>query len=239
VGSSLTPLYVRYVFQEEVGAEGTPHLQGYIHYKNAVALSTIKSWNPRLHWEQARSVVNSVAYCSDATKRKPQGRLWTLGFAIPSSPRVEVLEVADMFTWQRALAAEIETPPDQRSIIWYYDQIGGSGKTEMAKYLLATYDSAIFLSGGAFKDISYQIVKAKKDPTLVIVNLPRTSEGKVSYASLEAAKDGLVQSGKYEGGFRLFPQPHVVVFANFMPDLASLSADRWVIRVLENNRIIE
>ncbi|AUM61722.1 Rep [uncultured virus] len=144
-----------------------------------------------------------------------------------------------MYTWQRELAAEAETPPDKRKIVWYYDQAGGSGKTEMAKFLLGTCDSAIFLSGGGFKDISYQIVRAKKDPRIIILNLPRTSEGKVSYASLEAAKDGLVQSGKYEGGWRLFPNPHVYVFANFMPDLASLSADRWTIRVLDNNEIIE
>lgn len=132
---------------------------------------------------------------------------------------------------------EVKGEPDNRKIIWYFDQVGGSGKTEMAKSLLVTYPSSIFLSGGAFKDISYQIVKAKQDPPIILVNLPRTSEGKVSYASFEAAKDGLVQSGKYEGGYRLFPQPHVIVFANFEPDYGSLSADRWEVRVLANNRI--
>lgn len=144
-----------------------------------------------------------------------------------------------MFTWQRELAAELETPPDPRQIIWYYDRIGGSGKTEMAKYILATYDSSVFLSGGAFKDVSYQIIKAKKNPTVVVINLPRSSDGKVSYASMEACKDGLIQSGKYEGGHRLFPNPHVIVFANFEPDYNALSADRWEVRQLDNNRRIQ
>jgi len=230
--------HYRYAIQEEVGEQGTPHLQGFVHYKNAIAMSTLKAWNPRLHLEPARSIACSVAYCTDKAKRKPNGRVWTLGFSIPSAPQVDPISIADMYTWQRELAAEMETPPDERTIIWYFDQVGGSGKTEMAKYLLVTYPSSIFLSGGAFKDISYQIIKAKQDPNLIIINLPRTSEGKVSYASLEAAKDGLIQSGKYEGGYRLYPQPHVVVFANFEPDYGSLSADRWEVRHLANNRLI-
>lgn len=228
-----------YAYQEEVGENGTPHIQGFIHWKNPVAVSTIKAWNPRIHWEQVRSVVNSVAYCTDPAKRKPGGRCWTLGYRPPSAPKVTCLELDSMYTWQRALAAEIETPPHPRHIIWYYDQRGGSGKTELAKYILTTYPHSLFLSGGAFKDISFQIVKAKVDPGVVIVNLPRTSDGKVSYASLEAAKDGLVQTGKYEGGHRLFPQPHVIVFANFLPDVNALSQDRWQIRYLDNNIIIE
>lgn len=226
------------MFQEEIGEGGTPHLQGYVHYKNAVALSTIKAWNLRLHLEQARSVVNSVAYCSDKAKRKPGGRLWTHGFQVPSESSVEILAIPDMYTWQQELAEELKGDPDSRRILWYYDQAGGSGKTEMAKYILATFPAALFLSGGAFKDISYLIVKAKKDPTHIIVNLPRTSEGKVSYASLEAAKDGLVQTGKYEGGHRMYPHPHVIVMANFLPDFGALSQDRWMVRTLDNNRLL-
>lgn len=240
-GVITNPLFCHYsyAYQEEIGEGGTPHLQGFIHWKNPVAVTTIKAWNPRIHWEQVRSIVQSVKYCTDITKRKEGGRVWTLGYTIPAAPTAMAINFTDMYTWQRALAEEVKTPPHHRSIIWYYDQIGGSGKTEMAKYLLVHHPSSLFLSGGAFKDISYQIIKAKKDPGIVIVNLPRTSDGKVSYASLEAAKDGLVQSGKYEGGHRLFPQPHVIVFANFMPDINALSLDRWEIRHLDNNAIRE
>lgn len=64
------------------------------------------------------------------------------------------------------------------------------------------------------------------------MNLSRQAEGALSYASIEAIKDGLVFSGKYEGGFRLFPKPHIVIFSNWYPDLAKLSLDRWDIRHL-------
>lgn len=72
----------------------------------------------------------------------------------------------------------------------------------------------------------------KTDPKIVIINLPRTTEGHVSYASIESLKDGLIQSGKYEGGFRMYKPPHVIIFANFLPTLEALSLDRWSITYL-------
>lgn len=222
------------MFQEEVGDAGTPHLQGYVHYKNAVALSTLKAWNPRLHLEQTRSVVNSVAYCSDKTKRPPNGRVWSRGFDLPSGGPEPPLEDNELYLWQRSLMQELEGDPDDRTVVWYHDPDGGCGKTALAKCILVKFQSEVlYLSGGASKDILHQVVKAKKDPRIVIFNFPRTSEGKVSYAALETIKDGLVQSGKYEGGFRYFPIPHVIVFANWEPDRTALSADRWIIRHLQ------
>lgn len=122
-----------------------------------------------------------------------------------------------------------------RNIIWYCDMEGGCGKTAFARYILTKMDNILFVSSGSAKDIGYQILKAKNDPQVVIFNLPRSAEGGMSYASLENVKDGLLFSGKYEGGFKLFPPPHVVVFANFLPDYGKLSIDRWVIRHLLAN----
>lgn len=43
-----------FVQGEEVGAEGTPHLQGYVEFKHQKDLKTLKKINPRIHWEKAR-----------------------------------------------------------------------------------------------------------------------------------------------------------------------------------------
>lgn len=199
-------------------------------------MSTIKAWNPRLHLEATRSVVQSVAYCSDATKRR--GKIWSHGYTVSTTPPIYVLDHGDLYLWQRELAAELELPADDRTIVWYLDRDGGSGKTAMARYLLAKFQQkALYLSGGSGKDILYQVIKMKQDPQVILFNMARSQEGKVSYNAIETVKDGLVQSGKYEGGFRMFPSPHVIVFANWFPDLASLSQDRWLIRELRNNRI--
>jgi len=93
----------------------------------------------------------------------------------------------------------------------------------------------MFLTSAAGKDLVHQVVKQKKDPKIILFNLSRSAEGAFSYASIESIKDGLVFSGKYEGGTRLFPRPHIVIFANWLPDFAKLSLDRWDIRHLFNN----
>lgn len=217
------------------GEEWTPHLQGVIHNKQQVALSTLKSWNPRLHWEASRSIYNSVKYCSDPDKRAPQGRIWSSGFNLPSQDDDDVIKEDSFYGWQKDLVNEIREKPHPRKITWYYDATGGSGKTALCKFLVTRFPSTLFFSGGKFADISYQVLKSSFAPQTVLINLPRTSEGKISYGSLEAIKDGLISSGKYEGGFRVFPPPHVVVMANFLPDESALSLDRWDIRHLRMN----
>lgn len=240
-GPSRDPSFIsRYVFQEELGGEEwTPHLQGVIHNKTQVALATLKSWNPRIHWESSRSIYNSVKYCSDPEKRAPQGRIWSSGFNLPSQEEDDTLKPENFYAWQTALHAELQEKPDPRRITWYYDGKGGSGKTAFCKWAVQKFPSTHFFSGGKFTDISYQIIKSTSAPRLVIINLPRTSEGKISYGALEAIKDGLISSGKYEGGFRSFPPPHVVVMANFRPDENALSLDRWDIRSLHMNVLEE
>ena len=48
----------------EKGSEGTPHIQGYIEFKNAKRLSTLKKINPRIHWEIRRGNQKAaIQYC--------------------------------------------------------------------------------------------------------------------------------------------------------------------------------
>jgi hypothetical protein len=52
----------------------------------------------------------------------------------------------------------------------------------------------------------------------------------VNYGAIEQIKNGLLFSGKYEGGQCVFNQPHVIVFANAEPKEEQMSMDRWDIR---------
>jgi len=221
-----------YVVQEERGENGTPHLQGYIHWKNQIAFSTIKQWNLRIHWERARSVSNAVAYCSDPTKR--HGRIWTSGFTVDTRNLRIVLE-ENLYDWQQSLLEELRGEPHMRSVVWYCDLEGGCGKTAFARFLVKNMPHTMFISSGSAKDIAYQIIKSSWSPSVVVFNLPRSAESGMSYAAVESLKDGIVFSGKYEGGAKLFAPPHVIIFANFLPDLAKLSLDRWDVRTLLNN----
>lgn len=52
-----------YLFQEEMGKNGTPHLQGVFMFKNPMSLSTMKKIDKRIHWEPVKSKEDSIAYC--------------------------------------------------------------------------------------------------------------------------------------------------------------------------------
>lgn len=83
--------------------------------------------------------------------------------------------------------------------------------------------------------MTYQLLKSEFVPRIVLINLSRQNEGHFSYAAVEAIKDGLIFSGKYEGGTKLIPHPHIVIFSNWYPARENLTEDRWDIRTLRNN----
>jgi hypothetical protein len=185
-----------------------------------------------MHVERTRDIHKSVKYCSSLEKRC--GRIYASGFTIPKEG-LDLIEETEFYDWQRQLLAELGQLPHRRRIIWYYDQEGGCGKTELARHIISKYENALYLASAAGKDMIHMVAKQAKDPKIIIINLSRQAEGKFSYASVEAIKDGLIFSGKYEGCSRVFPRPHVVIFSNWYPDLSALTLDRWDIRVLRNN----
>lgn len=52
------------IFGKEVGASGTPHLQGTISFKNPISFSSIKKKMPKAHIEVCKDVNASIEYCS-------------------------------------------------------------------------------------------------------------------------------------------------------------------------------
>lgn len=48
----------------EVGANGTPHMQGYVEFLNPTTLSAMKKWLPRAHFESAKGTAEeNEKYC--------------------------------------------------------------------------------------------------------------------------------------------------------------------------------
>jgi hypothetical protein len=65
----------QYIFQEETGKEGTPHLQGTIITQQPQALSYMKKINGRAHWEICRNKFASINYCQKGLTRT--GKLYS------------------------------------------------------------------------------------------------------------------------------------------------------------------
>lgn len=61
--SALASWEVSYhVFGEEVGATGTPHIQGFVTWRRTYRLSALKKLLPRAHWEKAKTT-DAANYC--------------------------------------------------------------------------------------------------------------------------------------------------------------------------------
>jgi hypothetical protein len=105
--------------------------------------------------------------------------------------------------------------------------IGNTGKTWMSRYLLATLrENCIRLENSKSDNIKY----AYNGERVVIFDFGRSQADHVNYEVIESVKNGIMFSGKYESCSKTFDIPHVVIFANFEPDLTKLSADRWDVR---------
>lgn len=132
--------------------------------------------------------------------------------------------------WQQRLVDIVVEPPCPRKVYWLWDSAGNTGKSFMARYLMAWHDATIFTCGKV-ADLAY----AYNLERVVVIDLARTSVDKMDhwYQFIESLKNGVLFSPKYESGTKLFPAPHVIVFANFVPDederVRKLSADRWMI----------
>lgn len=65
----------KFTFQEEVGEQGTPHLQGLLVFKNAKTFQKVKKIHPKAHWEVCRNIRASQLYCSKDETRA--GHIYT------------------------------------------------------------------------------------------------------------------------------------------------------------------
>ena len=55
----------KFICEKEIGESGTPHLQGFVMWKNSRNLSTLAKINKKIHWERAKgSVLQNKKYCS-------------------------------------------------------------------------------------------------------------------------------------------------------------------------------
>jgi len=208
----------KYIIGEEVGEQGTPHLQGYIHFHSKKRMSQLKKLSPcKIHWEKCKGTeLQNIEYCSK------DGKLIT-NIKLPRK-----LKWPEWRPWQKAIIELVKTEPDDRKINWFYETKGNVGKTTLTKYLCVEYKALLLppKKADAFHSVAKQF---EKDGVidLCIFDVPRESQGFISYSAIEKIKDGCVASGKYEGCQCVFASPHVVVFANRPPDFEALSGDRW------------
>jgi len=71
----------KYVFQEEQGESGTPHLQGYLCLKVKNRITALKKiFDTQIHWEVCRNVEDAIKYCQKEDTRV--GLVYKHGFPV-------------------------------------------------------------------------------------------------------------------------------------------------------------
>lgn len=134
-------------------------------------------------------------------------------------------QIVELRPWQEELAKYVLLTPHPRKVRWYVDREGGAGKTEMARYLSAEH-GACLLNHGKTADNAHKI-PADGSVKIILFDFTRRVEEHVQYGFIEECKNGIIHSNKYNSMVKSFPVPHVIVFANWSPDLSALSKDRW------------
>jgi len=217
----------KYRIQEETGEEGTPHLQGCVSF-NKEMRSTVWDKKSRGHYEKLKGSWNdAVDYCSKEETRT--GREWSKGI-----PKPLKLIKPDKW-WQLEILKLIDEEPDDRKVHWYWSEKGGVGKSQFAKYCVAK-KNCLFFEEGKKSDIMYLIFEAPEERLgTMIIDVPRDNGNNISYKAIESIKNGMIYSPKYEGGYKLFNSPHIIVFANQPPQTERLSCDRWVITQIDDD----
>jgi len=134
--------------------------------------------------------------------------------------------------WQAGILDMIDQTADARTVNWLYDQTGNIGKSYLSTYL-GLQGKAYCPDVTKIADIFY----GYQHQPIVIFDIPRSKQEHMEhlYTAMEQFKNGRIFISKYESHEMYFKPPHVIVFANFKPqmrndkDELTLSMDRWCI----------
>lgn len=138
----------------------------------------------------------------------------------PPAPKIELRE------WQKEILEIIEQPADRRTVHFYVDVVGGTGKSTFTEYLLSTREDVQIMIPAKAEDMAYNLDESKR---VIMIDCPRGFDLQyLSYPFLESMKNGMVFAGKYQSRTKVFKEkPHVFVFCNTFPDMTKLSSDRY------------
>jgi len=203
---------------EEYSKEGTPHLQGFIIYKNARTFKEIKSTIPKAHIEKCKgNAIQNIEYCRkdnffyEFGDRPKQGKRTDIEkmkeLVILNAPMKEIVMEASSYQGVRyAQIAKYYLSEDRKvkpKVIWLFGK-AGTGKTKWV------FDN--------FKDIYI------KDGTMWWDNYCSNEciciddfDGKWPFRDFLRLLDRYPYQGQVKGGYVKINSPNIIITCEFNP----------------------
>lgn len=213
------------VGEEICPTTGTPHLQGYVEFPQKIRWSAFKTLPLGIEWIAAKgNRLKNEIYCSKEGKAVAKGTC-----KVHTKYTVNI----QLYPWQIMIKDILDQEPDDRTIRWFWEPDGNTGKTVFQKWIYLKYPYVVVLSGKG-SDMKNGIVtyieKNRKAPNIVLMNIPKCQDSDyISWQGIEEVKDMFFYSGKYEGGMVCDKSPHLLIFSNEQPPLHKMSEDRWIV----------
>ncbi len=220
-------------FSQEVGEEGTPHLQGYVEFIVQRRPMSVIDCTTRIHWgdkdgkpcTRKATREKNLKYCI-----KDGDLVFSWGLPKP----LKTLGIDEMHYYQSGLLELIEVEPNDRDIIWLY---GGKniGKTAILRYICIKKEGVILPVSK--RHALSQVMKietgrsAHKEDPIYCMNLTADEshyQKHEMFSILEAVKDRIFSAafGTESNGMCIFNTRHIVVMANEPPDFTKTEIDR-------------
>jgi len=135
-----------------------------------------------------------------------------------------------LWNWQEEVKNRcLSSTSSDREINYIIDKKGGVGKSKFCKYM-CYHHNALMVPWGRTGDILNLVVK-KGAKDVYLFDLSRTkpqdwAKDDIS-AAMEQIKNGHIVNLKYETDTFMMCPPHIWCFSNNVPNLGSMSMDRW------------
>lgn len=223
----ISQIFNQWIIGDETCPEtGRPHLQCYGYRKTQITLSKLKKVWPTVHFEVAKGKPwENYVYCSKGGKFESNMKI-----DAPVKP-VKTISEDELYDWQKKVLSICKEEPDDRTIWWFWEPIGNVGKSAFCKFLAVHYE-AIVITTSKSADIATCI---ENERNLYIFDFPRSCEGFCPWNGIEQLKNGLITEAKLKKKAKttIINCPHVICFANWVPENIPLSPDRLKIERIE------
>lgn len=213
---------------------GTPHLQGYVEFRNSVKFTTLKNKFPTVHFEKRRKTAAQAAeYCKKSktkdinyehiTDKKGNKCVWEKGDISSQGARTDISDAIDIIIdggklndvypetrikYEKGLKSFAESLQKDRDfkpeVIWIYG-LSGTGKTKKA----TEYSKEYYIKDGTQWWDNYE-----HEETIIIDDF----DGRWPYRDLLRLLDRYKYQGQIKGGYCKINSKRIVITCEHHPD---------------------